>query len=510
MSRFGFVGGAYTLQNINADCQTCMNFYPETDESQMGKSAMILNPTPGLKLFASVAGAQVRGEWSINERSFAVIDAQLFEILANGTLNAIGGLANDGNPVYIVASPQQLAVASGGLLYVYYLKTVGAVNAGTFVTIPVATFPGPVTIISVADDFFIVLIALSQQYFVSNSLDATDWPALQTKIISTFADNVVSMIVDHRQIYLFGRKSSEVEYDSGNVPVSFDTAPGGFIEEGCAAEFATVQLDNSVFWIGARNDRGQGIAWRLNGYTPQRVSNHAVETAWAAYSRIADARAFVYQDGGHSFWVINFPSAQATWVYDAATGVWHQRGFWFAQAGIYQAALPQCHTFAFGKHLVGDRQSGNIYQMALPSASGGEWNFVTDNGNPIRRMRRAPHVSTENEWLFHHRLWVDMEVGLGTVPPLLDGAGQPRGPMATLRYSDDGGHRWSNGQDKSCGKAGEYKTRIIWRRLGRSRDRVYELSCSDPVPYRIVDAYLWADPEYTPKKRLVKQISEAA
>lgn len=511
MSRFGFVGASYTSQAVNANAQRCVNWYVENDESGDGKSARMLYPTPGLKLFVDLAGQQVRGEWTINGRSFAVCDGKLYEVLANGTGTVLGNVANDGLPVAMVASPQQLAITSGGALYVYYLRTIGAAVAGTFVNVPPATFPGPVSHVDLADSFFLVLVASTEQFFASTGLDATVWPALQTKIISTFPDNAVSFIVDHRQLWILGQKSSEVQYDSGNVPMPFDSVPGGFIEQGCGASFSVVQLDNSIFWIGSRNDQGGGIAWRASGYTPTRVSNHAVETAWASYSTIADARAFSYVDQGHSFWVINFPTANVTWVYDAATSLWHERAYWLAQAGIYQAALPQCHTFNFGKHLVGDRQSGKIYQMAIPSAAvGGGWNFVTDNNNPIRRMRRAPHVSTEQQWIRHNWLQVDLETGVGPGAALLDGAGNPRDPMATLRYSDDGGHSWSQGRDVGCGMAGAFRTRAIWRQLGRSRDRVYELSVSDPVAWRIIDAYLNAMPGFASQERLVKQAGKVA
>jgi hypothetical protein len=488
-----------------------MNFYCETDESQMGKSAIVLNPTPGLSLFGTVPNTQqIRSEWTINGRSFAVADGELVEMLANGTINVLGNVANDQNLSSMCASPLQLAVASGGFLYVYYLKTIGTVPAGTFIQVPSATFPGPVAQVALADDIFIALITSTDQYFSSTPLDATMWPGLDFNAISTFPDNVVSMIVDHRQVVLLGQKSTEFDYNIGSVPEPFGAAPGGFAEEGCAAADATVQLDNSVFWIGSRNDRGQGIGWRFNGYVPTRVTNHAVEFAWSQYPTISDARGFAYQEGGHSFWHINFPSANATWVLDVSTGLWHQRGFWNAQSGLFSAALPQCHTFNFGKHLVGDRQSGNIYQMGVPvAAMGGGFNFVTDNGNPIRRVRRAPHISTENQWIKHASLWVDMETGLAPMPPLLDGMGNPREPSITLRYSDDGGHTWSGGADRGCGLAGNYRKRVIWRRLGRSRDRVYEISCSDPIPYRIVDAYLQAS-GFQPKKRLPKELSEAA
>ena len=512
MSRFGFVGPSYTEESINADCQKTINWYVEQNESGQGKAGFILLPTPGLKAFVNLNGQQVRGEWTINSRSFAVCDATLYEVLANGTANALGTVVNDGNPASMVASPQQLALASGGLLYVFYLQTVGTVNAGTFMLVPVSTFPGLVTQIGYSDGFFIALIASSQQYFTSNALDATTWPGLDTNIISTFPDNVVSMIVDHRQIFLIGAKSAEVDYDAGSIPEPFTAVPGGFMEQGCGAQFATVQLDNSVFWIGARNDLGTGIAWRANGYSPQRISNHAVERAWQNYSTIADARAFSYQDGGHSFWHINFPTAQATWVYDVATQMWAERGFWNSQSGLYQAALAQCHTFNFGKHLVGDRSSGKIYQMAIPSAAtGGGWNFVTDNGVPIRRLRRAPIISTENKWIYFSELTIDAQTGVGPEPPLLSGGGQEREPVLMMRYSNDSAHTWGNYREMPLGYAGDYGRRCIARRLGRSRQgRVFEVSCTDPVPVALIDAYLQASPGFQTQERLPKQLTKVA
>ena len=479
MARFGFVGPTYTSQSVNADCQRCVNWYVEANESGQGNSAQYLYPTPGLKPFASVSGAaQTRGEYTINGRTFSVIDGTLYELSSAGILVPLGAVNNDGLPVSMAACPQQLVIASGGLGYVFFLRTqtIGGVtvNAGTFTQVTPSSFPGYVSQVQYCDSFFIALVSSTEQYFVSQSFDASNlfptpsWSGVDTAIIETFPDNVVSMIVDHRQIWFFGAKATEVDYDAGTFPNPFATVPGGFIEQGCIATFGTVQLDNSIFWIGQRNDQGGGIGWRSSGYSPVRVTNHAVETAWQSYPTLADARAFSYQDQGHSFWHITFPTANATWVYDTATGLWHERGFWNSKTGTFQAALAQCHTFNFGMHLVGDRQSGTIYQMAIPSqAAGGGWNFVTDNGNPIHRMRRAPHVSTEQEWLTYSKLQVYLETGLGPEPPLQDGAGNPRDPKATLRYSKDGGHTWSGGYDVGCGMAGNYKRRAIWRRMGR-------------------------------------------
>jgi hypothetical protein len=66
-------------------------------------------------------------------------------------------------------------------------------------------------------------------------------------------------------------------------------------------------------------------------------------------------------------------------------------------------------------------------------------------------------------------------------------------PQVMLRWSDDGGHTWSNEHWRSIGRIGEYGQRAIWRRLGMTmklRDRVYELSGTDSVKMVIIDAEL--------------------
>jgi len=319
-----------------------------------------------------------------------------------------------------------------------------------------------------------VLLKDSAQFQFSALEDATLWDGADTGIVSVFPDNAVSMLIDHREIWLMGRKASQVYWNSGTPDNPFEPIPGGFIEHGCIARSSVVRLDNSIFWLGG-DERGAGIAWRAEGYRPARISNHATETEWQGYSTMADAVAYAYQDRGHSFYVLNFPTAGVTWVYDVATGMWAKRGFWNLLTAKYEAHLGQCHCYAFGKHLVGDRQSGKVYEMSSV--------FHDDAGAAIRRLRRAPHVSANGKPLFVSELFLDLETGLG-LP-----VGQGSDPQVMLRWSNDGAKTWSSEYKLSAGKIGEHGKRVVFRRLGMTRKtRVFEVSVTDPVPWRIADA----------------------
>lgn len=517
MARFGFVGGSYTLASVNADCQQTQNWIPEADESGIGVSALHLNPTPGLSLFAQLPDAPVRQTFEFLGRFFAVSGSTFFEVSSTGTVLFSSPVANDGQPAQMAANHTQLLICSGGSAYYYQLsgKSATGVAAGGFVELDTTSgnlIQGPAFQCGGTDGYLIILLANSQTIQISNPEDVTAWTlqSVPTVVeVSEFPDNVVGMLVDHRQVWLFGQKATVPYYDSGSANI-FDPVPGGYVEQGIIAPWASVKMNNSVFVLGG-SDRGVGIAWNIQGYQPLRVSNHAVEQAWAKYPTLTDAVGYAYEDGGHTYWMLRFPSANKTWCYDAATGLWHERSTWNPKQGIAGAHASCCHAFCFGQHLVGDPASGNIYAMVQPTQTpAGAWNGVTDNGAPIYRIRRAPHVITEQQWMYHQQVQVNVESGVGPQPPLLDGEGNARAPQLLLRWSNDGGHSWSAYLPCGYGEAGDYTARAIWRRLGRSRDRVYELSTSDPVPAWIVDAYLIAEPGYTPQERLVAQYGKVS
>ena len=509
MARFGFVGPSYTSQSLLADCQTLMNWYVESVESGQGKSALVLYPTPGLAPFAMTA-KPVRGGIKINGRTFFVGAGSLYEIKADGSATNLGAVGNDFQPVTMAtngSAGNQLAICSAGNVYVFYLKENGNHPAGELFG-PVGGFQDRPSMIVFCNGYFVASLRDTNKFQSSSAEDGSTWNPLSVQQVQEFPENIGGICSVFQQLFVMGLDGHvQVYYDSGASSLTpFSTISGAFMEEGINAPWSLTVLDNTPFWIGG-NANGNGIAWRANGYAPVRVSNHAVETAWARYpSKGSDAVGYAYVDQGHTFWVLRFPSANggfgATWVYDVATQMWHERAFWSQQGPTgFSAHLSTCHVSAFGKHLVGDWNSGNVYAMDIAT--------LTDNGQPIRRSRRAPHISSEQQRIFHYQMQLDLEVGDGPIPALLDGAGNPRDPQIMLRWSDDGGRTWGNEHWVSAGQAGTYRTRALWNRMGCARDRVYEVAVTDPIAWRIIDAYLKASPGFDmPVERYSKQIAK--
>lgn len=605
MPRFGLVGPAYRSQSVSADAQLLMNLYMESIESGIGKSTAALYRTPGLKLLYNLGAAGFRGNGllTIQARTFAVAGANFYELFApnlNPNFKLWGNVNNDGKPVYMAASQTQVLIVSAGGLYLFTLATNVLTQVAGLLGIP--------TQVRFADGFFFLSLANSNQIQASNPGDGSTWQGVAQTVVSVFSDNVSAIFENQRLLWVFGPSATQPYYDSGNFPFPYDVIQGAKIEQGIAAPASPVKADNSIFWMG-QDERGSGIFWRADGYTPRRVSTHAMEYEWSTYPTIADLVTYSYQEQGHTFVVLNFPTAQKTWCYDIATGQWLQKGYWNSQAGNFTIHRAFCHTFNFGLHLVGDPTTGVVYQQSS--------SILSDFGNPIRRVRRAPHIAKEEARIFHSELQVAVETGLGpqfqgsavpTIIPMLDANGAlrslqmgengilqaplnpagdissaqtlfindegnttswqikisglgiisatlqaayidsypvsipfvsiegdqnwtlellnlgggigdlvalpqgivGRGPVMTLKWSNDGGHTWSDGIDRDCGQAGEYTKRVFWRRLGQARDRVYEISMEDPADWKIIDAYLFTDSDPVPASRFATEMAKRA
>ena len=264
-------------------------------------------------------------------------------------------------------------------------------------------------------------------------------------------------------------------FNAGNVDFPLQRIQGAFIEYGCGATFSVAKLDNTVYWLGS-DERGQRMVWRASGYQPQRISTFAIEFAISGYSasNVANARGFAYQQEGHSFYQLNFDDA--TWVYDVATQLWHERAFLLPN-GLLTRHRADCYTAGLGLNLVGDFEDGRLYDLDL--------DFFTDDGTEIKALRACPHFAGDDlQRLFFHWFQLDLEAGVGR-----DGGAEPGvNPRLFLRWSDDGGHTFNLPLTSSAGALGQYRFRALWRRLGHSRDRVFEASQTDPTKKAWINA----------------------
>lgn len=463
MPDFPLVGAAYRARAKAFDAQRCVNLYPEVSGSGSSLSVAMLLGTPGLSTWGTFGAGPIRGIIRFSPSVLIVVSGgQAYSVTTAGVATLLtGSIINATTPVSMASNGNIIMMTTGGTDGYFINPAAGTVAA---IIDPDFISGGEVGFV---DGYFVWNVPNTGQFQYSQlygpMIDPLDFATAEGS-----PDNLVSSIINYRELWLFGETSTEVWYNQGDTDNVFARIQGAFLEVGCAAANSVAKMDNTVFWLGA-DDRGQGIVYRATGYTPQRTSTHAIEYAIAQYSRIDDAIAYTYQQEGHAFYVLTFPTGNATWVYDAATDLWHERAY-RTDDGELNRHRSNCQATFAGLTLVGDWETGAVYSMALDT--------FTDAGATIPRIRAAPYVTNDDDtYITFDALQVDMETGVTGV--------------AVLQWSDDDGKTWSNELQVDLGALGE-TVRVRWRRLGKSRARIFRVTITDSVRVALVGASIIA------------------
>lgn len=434
------------------------NLYMEMNP-EGSKYPFTLYNTPGLK------------EWidlNTNEgvNGLQVMDGNLYAYSANDVfkIDSLKNSSNIGNTTGIAGrldlcnnGTEILSINSEGDGFLTTSSSVTQIVDADFPVASAGTF---------IDGFFVVSKQDSGEFYKSKLYDGSDWDALEFATAEEAPDNLVRPYAFNNSLWLFGESSLEPYYNNGDAAFPFAQIQGAAnTTRGCAAKFSVTQEDNGLFFLG--NDR---IAYRIqSGYTPSRISTHALESIWQDYDDVSDAFSFIYTQDGHKFWVLTFPSANATFVFDLATNRWHVRK---SEFGRWR---PNCHAFFAGKHLVGDYANGKIYELDL--------NTYTDDGTLVKRVVQGAALWYNAQRINSKMLFLDVDTGVANI------TGQGSDPYVIMRHSEDGGKTWSNERWSSLGQIGDRLRRAVWRRNGQYRQRLYEFVITDDIPVRITGCY---------------------
>ncbi len=445
-----------------------VNLFPEV-VPEGGLEPAFLQRAPGMRLLASVGSGPIRGLWRLGSYGYVVSGSSLYRVNASWVSTFLGTVTGSG-PVSMADNGTQIFIACNPAGFIYNTST------GVLEQIVDPDFPGAVSV-GYLDGYFVFNEPESQRVWVTALLEGTSVDALDFASAEGSPDALVALIIDHKEAWLFGTESVEVWYDAGTPDFPLARIQGAYNEIGCTAPYSVAKLDNGVLWLGA-DARGRGIVYRATGYTGERISTHAVEWQIQQYDDLSDAVAYTYQQDGHAFYVLNFPTANTTWVYDVATSAWHERaGF---SEGTFMRHRSNCQMSYNDEIVVGDFESGKIYAFDL--------DVYSDNGGIqkwLRSWRALPTGQNTLKRTAQHSLRLSCQMGVGL------NTGQGSDPQIMLRWSDDGGHTWSNEHWVTMGRMGKYGLRAMWRRLGMTqklRDRVYEISMTDPVKTYIMGA----------------------
>lgn len=517
---FSFVGGEDTSANPYQDRQQLINWYVEVSPSKAAKEVKSLLGCPGLIQVAAAPGGgapgfsslmtewpqpstvtnlPVRGAWVLpgsNQGLVVMANAcYLVTIVSAGSttvpgvlsLTQVGTLNTNAGPVCIrdngVVGTAVLVDGPNGYYYGY--NSASAIGLGIFQKITDPAFLGANTVAFI-DGWWIFNQPGTQTFYTNGQPYSLAFNGSYFALKDASSDQLMGVIESKEELWLPGEKTTEIWYDAGGQYFPFQRLVATMLQVGCKATGSLARLStegqDGLIWFG-RSDRGENIVVRTSGFAYEVVSTPAISDEIAKYVTTSDAIGYTYQEDTHEFYVLTFPSADRTWVYDASLPpdlAWHQRLSYDPYAQAFHRHRSNCFMNFAGMRVVGDYQNGALYQMTRAS--------YTDAGWPLLARRRSPHIwnAESRERVFMAALQVDFAPGKG------NSSGLGAAPAARLRISRDGGTTFGQQWSAAMGAIGQTLNRTIWRRLGFGRDNVLELEVIDPVNRDVVGATLRA------------------
>ncbi len=440
-----------------------VNMFCEARPSGEG-SSLVAYGTPGLDLFVNFSGGPARGgiEFPNTPVAYVVHGSTLWELNNAGTPTSRGTLNTSSGRVSLAHNGVQVMITDGTDGYIYDTVTTNFSVIG-------GSFPAnPITCCWLGRRFIANFLGSSRFYW-SDIDDGTTWNALNFANAETNPDAIQAVYASNGQLLLFGTQSTEFWANSGVADPAFIPLQGNATEWGLGATWSISKYDNS-FCCLMTNRMGQVMVAQMNGYLPKKISTVDIDYIINEYAVVNDATSYSYMLGGHPMFVISFPAAGFTWLFDGSTGIWSKLQSFndTRHVGEFSFAL-------VGKTIVADYATGNLYDL--------NGSALTENGNPLNREIIGETVSTKGqEWLDIQRLRVDMEVGNGTT------SGQGVNPQIALSVSRDNGKTYGPDMWRPMGALGDYSNYVEWRRLGTCRQFTPKIRMSDPVPLVLVSA----------------------
>jgi hypothetical protein len=456
MPSFKLPAHSYQHRSKRVGSERLVNCFAEMAPPE-GKAQIAVTRAPGIAAAVTLNTLEGRGVYRWQGLLYAVSGQNFYLISSAHVATLISSSITGVGTVSFAETPTQLVICTNNATYVYNGTSVSQVTD--------PHFDAGVQCCSI-DGYVLFRRESTGIFFASDLGDATSYDALMFATAEGLSDNIVGIIADHRQAILAGEDSMEIWYNAGISGFPFIRDANGFVELGCAAGKSLAKRDNSIYWLAS-----DLTVRRLEGVTPVRVSQDGVEQAIAGYY-VADAVGFAFSQYGHSFYVLTFPTSDATWVLDINTGEWHER-----QSYGLGRWRPSSAILAYSRIYVQDYETGKVGYLDIDT--------YTDWGDTQRMEMTFQDVYSDGNVIKHSKFELICETGVGTT-------GQGADPQLTLEYSNDSGKNWTTLPTKSMGEVGEYKTRVRWHRLGAARYRQYRLSISDPCKVVIADAQLEA------------------
>lgn len=461
-----FAVGSYKSASPVVSAQRVVNAYAEVQKPSMQpRSSAVLFGSPGLAEFVEVGSGPIRAMiyFQPSDCVYLVSGSTMYELQSDGTTTPLGSGIRPGLDVLAISeNGTTIQVCDGTKAFNYTPGTL------TYAQVSDTDFPGASTVTYI-NSYFMHAWDGTNKFFSSDSNDATSYDPLFYSQADTQSDNVLAPLNFRQQLYIGGERSIEIwQFVPGASNFPWARFPGASINIGLAGKFAAKVHKEAIYFVGS-----DLIFYRLDGSTPVPISDPAIAIEWQEYTTTNDVFLFSMTWGIQEWIVITFPSENKTWVFDATTGLFHERES-FDEAGVSLGRWrANCYCKAWNRHLIGDAYDSRIGYL--------DRNTYEEYGNTLLFKAVSPIMHADGAVISLASLEFIVETGVGLTE------GQGVDPQIMLRWSDDGGQTWSTTQpSRSMGGIGQYQRRVRFGELGSFQNRCFEVSISDPVKRVVV------------------------
>lgn len=452
MSELKLAGYAYSRDHGQI-LQRLLNL--TTEASPQGPNEDERIPRPGLKPTYQWGTGPGRGLF----RKAGSFGGQLFAVSGQAAFLAgvnVGAVLGNDLVRWAASGTQVVAVSSGSA----YLYEGSGFNLITNPNLPM------VSDVKYFGDRFVYSVLGSDRNYYSELNDAANIDGLSFFTSEASADPEVACEVLADDLFFFGVDTTEFWSLSDDPTAPFQRNTGSIYDRGCSArDTVCPPIDNALFWVG--DDRS---VYRSES-VPKRVASHGVEDALRRCANIDDCTSWGQVVDAHALYVLNIPGI-STFALDIQSGGWSEWGSYGRST-----FRGKCAAAISGVVYVQDDETADIYTL--------DPGTFTDAGGPIQRVVSV-FYPTNARFERCDRLSLVCSKGTG----LASGLGSD--PIVEMRFSDDQCNTFSAWRQGKIGKAGKYRSRVVWRGLGamKSPGRYFEFRCSDPVLLVFQTAFL--------------------
>ncbi len=468
------VGPVYKSDSPIISSEECINFYlrpvPSVDYVE-GKKKYVLIGTPGLTLLHDFKiNSGIRGQLQYGNFLYIVVYNKFFRVNSDYFVEEIGTLQTSSGFVDLACNGIDITFVDGKYGYVYII------GSSSFQQITDVDFIGA-DVIRYTDGYYLVNRPNTGQIWRSDFNNGLGWGGLAFSTEGGDPDNLISIEIDGKDIWLFGGYTSSIWINIGVGQFNFAPINGTFIQEGIVSPFARCAVNNAIYWV-SKTKKGKGEVFQSVARSPKVISSQPVMYN-LSNSDLSNCYMWSYQKDGHCFIVIGIPSTETTWVYDSTVQEWHQRSSQINGVKKRSRSI-WCSTFN-ELHVVGDCFEGKLYSL--------DNNVYDENGDPLIAVRTTGITRNKQNRITIDELILPIEKGVG----LIDGENEDVNPQMMFSWSKDGGRNWSAEEDIPMGKIGEYDFIPKVSQLGQGIDWVFRIRVSAKVKRVILDGYILAE-----------------